>query len=348
MLDDISLALPRGSRLALLGPSGSGKSTILNLIAGFSQPSAGDILIAGGPVAQIPAHKRRVGVVFQSYALFPHLTVAENVAYPLLRRSVPKPEIGRRVNEVLGTMRLAAFGERAITDLSGGQQQRVAIARAIASRPDVVLMDEPMSALDRALRDELQIELKSLLTHMDATVIYVTHDQREAMALADSIAVINHGRLEQVGATEALYDAPATAFVAQFLTGASGLSAQVSGTSPDGALRLAFADGVAISGRWHSAARIPAVGERVELVIRPEDIVIDTSGQAADGTLPAHVDLVIFEGRTRTVRLRLANGDTVISRRPASEQLTPGTPVRIGWAPEAGRIYPVSPGGVAS
>lgn len=341
VLEDISLSLARGSRLALLGPSGSGKSTILNLIAGFTRPDRGEIHIAGQPVARIPAHKRQVGVVFQNYALFPHLTVAENIAYPLRRRSVAKAEISERVNEVLGTMRLAAFGERAIADLSGGQQQRVAIARAIASRPDVVLMDEPMSALDRALRDDLQIELKSLLTQMDATVIYVTHDQREAMALADTIAVINHGRLEQLGETEALYNAPASAFVARFLSGASGLQLRITGGQPDGALRLAFADGSILPGRWHAPGPVPAAGDAVELVVRPEDIRINPSGHAAEGTLPATVDLVIFEGSHRMIRLRLANGETLVARSPVDDALTPGMPVRIGWAAEAGRAYPI-------
>ncbi|HEX7819175.1 MAG TPA: ABC transporter ATP-binding protein [Sphingobium sp.] len=343
VLENLSLSLARGSRLALLGPSGSGKSTILNLIAGFSQPDTGDILIAGQPVARIPAHKRQVGVVFQNYALFPHLTVAENIAYPLRRRSVAKAEIGQRVNEVLGTMRLSAFGARPIAALSGGQQQRVAIARAIATRPDVVLMDEPMSALDRALRDELQVELKSLLTQMDATVIYVTHDQREAMALADNIAVINHGCLEQLGPTETLYRTPASAFVARFLTGASSLEARVSGQQPDGALRLAFADGSTLFGNWRAPGPVPNIGEVVELVVRPEDILVDTSGVMNEGTMAATIDLVIFEGSHRMVRLRLVNGDTLVSRRPAEDALVTGTSVRVGWAPQAGRAYPVIP-----
>ncbi len=216
-LDNVSFAVQPGEFLALLGPSGSGKSTILMSIAGFEQPDAGTIAIGGRVINHLPPHRRNIGLVFQRYALFPHLTVAENLAYPLHRRGVPGVEIARRVEEALALVRLEGLGARGVDALSGGQQQRVALARAVIFRPTLLLMDEPLSALDRKLRQHMQIELKLLHRRLGTTIILVTHDQEEALSMADRVALLDHGRLRQIGTPAALYRSPADAFVADFI-----------------------------------------------------------------------------------------------------------------------------------
>ncbi|MEU9889969.1 ABC transporter ATP-binding protein [Sphaerisporangium sp. NPDC051011] len=263
VLDVPELDVKQGEFLSLLGPSGSGKTTSLRLVAGFEAPSAGQIVIDGQDVAQVRAEKRNIGLVFQNYALFPHMTVAENIAFPLQMRSQSPSDIERRVAEALDLVDLAPYRDRNAAQLSGGQQQRVAIARAIVYEPALLLMDEPLGALDRRLRSRLQNELRALHRKLGITIVYVTHDQDEAMSLSDRVAIMNHGKIVQLGRPDALYDSPASLFVSNFLGDNNTLSARIAGAD-----RAELAEGTVIP--------IPrvrtAVGAAADLTIRPERV----------------------------------------------------------------------------
>ena len=227
VLEDIALTMSKGEFVSLLGPSGCGKTTLLRILAGLLAPDRGQVLLGGQDLARLPPHRRNVGVVFQNYALFPHLTVEENVAFGLRARRQRRPAIAPRVAELLAMVQLAPLASRPISQLSGGQQQRVAIARALAVSPDLLLLDEPLSALDRKLRETMQVELRTLLRQLGMTVIFVTHDQEEALALSDRIAVMNAGRIEQLAEPKAIYDRPATPFVMDFVGQATVLHGDV-------------------------------------------------------------------------------------------------------------------------
>jgi putative spermidine/putrescine transport system ATP-binding protein len=228
-LDGLDLDVARGEFLTLLGPSGSGKTTLLMILAGFTRPDAGSIRFGNVEMVRTPPHKRDLGVVFQSYALFPHMDVAANVAFPLVLRGIKGPELKRRVHSALELVRLEELGFRRVDQLSGGQRQRVALARAIVFEPGILLMDEPLSALDKKLREQMQIELRHLHQRLGTTVIYVTHDQREALTMSDRIAVIDHGRIAQIDTPERLYEAPASHFVADFIGDSTFLNVTVTG-----------------------------------------------------------------------------------------------------------------------
>src|SRR5882757_10190181 len=230
-LNDVSLSVARGEFLTLLGPSGSGKTTMLMAIAGFVAPTSGRILLNGQPIQHLPPDKRNFGMVFQGYALFPHLTVARNIAFPLEVRGTPKSEIDRKVGDALGLVQLGALADRLPRQLSGGQQQRVALARALVFAPHLLLLDEPLSALDRKLRADMQIELKAFHRKVGLTFIYVTHDQEEALSMSDRVAILRDGKLLQLGAPNELYERPATRFVAEFLGRSNFLAGKVEQTS---------------------------------------------------------------------------------------------------------------------
>lgn len=340
VLHDVSLRVEPGTCLALLGPSGSGKSTLLNCIAGFETPDQGDIRITDQSIVALPTHRRSIGMVFQQYALFPHLSVARNIAYPLVRQGIAAAERDRRVARLLETVQLSPYAHHAATALSGGQQQRVAIARALAAQPGVLLMDEPMGALDRALREQLQIDLKRLLQKFGATVVYVTHDQREALALADTLAILRDGRIEQAGPTEQVYAAPATAFAARFLwSGANGLAARV-GSVSDGVVEGITLDR-AIRGRWHATSSSPAPGSTVELVVRPEDVLLSDPASAPADALPATVTTTLFAGDHRAIQLRLADGTMVnATQRLDQPAARPGEALALSWRAETGLVFP--------
>jgi spermidine/putrescine ABC transporter ATP-binding subunit len=265
-LDRLTLDVKQGEFVTLLGPSGSGKTTTLMMIAGFEEPSAGDILVNGTPVVRQPPYRRNIGVVFQSYALFPHMTVTANVAYPLRMRGVARGEIRRRVAAALDLVQLPTFGERYPVQLSGGQQQRVALARALVFEPPLLLMDEPLGALDKKLREDLQLEIKRVHREVGVTVIYVTHDQSEALTMSDRIAVMREGRLEQYGPAENLYERPATRFVAEFVGEATLLGARVESVNDTGAVLALDAGGA----RLTTGATGLRAGVRVAAVLRPE------------------------------------------------------------------------------
>src|SRR5882672_9806534 len=261
----VSLGIDSGEFLTLLGPSGSGKTTTLMMIAGFEVPTAGDIAIDGASVVAVPPYRRNIGMVFQNYALFPHLTVAENIGFPLKQRRVAKAERTRLVGQALELVHLPGYAHRYPRQLSGGQQQRVALARAIVFQPRLLLMDEPLGALDKQLRENLQLEMRRLHADLGITFIYVTHDQEEALTMSDRIAVMNHGKVAQVGRPEDLYDRPTSRFVAGFIGESNFLPAIVRGMEDD--VVVADCEGAVI--RALCPGR-PASGEKVTLTTRPE------------------------------------------------------------------------------
>ncbi len=304
-VDDISLEIRAGEFLTLLGPSGCGKTTLLRLISGFEQPDAGSIRIAGEEVTGLPPYRRNVNQVFQSYALFPHLSVRENIAFGLRMQKVPAGESARRVDEVMELVALAGFGDRKPSELSGGQRQRVALARAIVPRPAVLLLDEPLSALDAKLRRAMQLELKQLQRRLGLTFVFVTHDQEEALTMSDRIAVFGRGRIEQLGTAAEIYHQPRTAFVADFIGEANVLRATVTGRRGD-QLDAVLPGGVAIT---VAAGAVPAGATTVILSVRPEKVCLVGSAAGAETVFPARVEEVVFQGATS--RLLLVAGSSL-------------------------------------
>ena len=282
-VDDLNLHIEAGEFLTLLGPSGSGKTTTLMLLAGFEAPSAGTIRLDGASIESLPAHQRNMGVVFQSYSLFPHMTVAQNVAFPLSVRKVPPTTIAEKVTAALAKVHLENFTHRKPNQLSGGQQQRVALARALVFEPRLVLMDEPLSALDKKLREEMQLEIRRLHRELGVTMVFVTHDQSEAMTLSDRVAVFNQGRIEQLASPQQLYNAPANPFVANFLGDNNMLQCTLEGALP--ALQSAAAGAIRTSGGQTLQARICATralaeNAPVKLCVRPEFLQVATDAAA--------------------------------------------------------------------
>jgi spermidine/putrescine transport system ATP-binding protein len=331
-VDDISLDIPGGEFFSMVGPSGCGKTTTLRMIAGFERPDNGEIRLDGNDMSATPPHRRNVNTVFQSYALFPHLTVAENVAFGLRYQRTTKDEQRRRVGEALAMVQLTGYDARRPTQLSGGQQQRVALARALVLNPRVLLLDEPLGALDARLRKDLQVELKTLQQDLGITFVYVTHDQEEALTMSDRLAVMNNGKVEQMGGPQAVYEAPDTRFVAEFLGVSNLLSGNAGG---DGTLRI---------GEFTLHCRQGATDATgmVHAVIRPERVVIGSHGAAGDNTLPALVDRVVFVGSVLDVRVRLATGELVrslVANDGAGDIPTEqGTPVSVHLPADAVRI----------
>ena len=301
----INLSMPSGEFFSLLGPSGCGKTTTLRLIAGFERPDEGQILLDGVDMVQTPPHKRNVNTVFQNYALFPHLTVAENVAFGLRYKDVSKQEAKTRVGDALELVRLKGLERRRPSQLSGGQQQRVALARALILNPAVLLLDEPLGALDAKLRKALQIELKALQEEIGITFVYVTHDQEEALTMSDRLAVMSNGRVEQLGTPSDVYEEPTTAYVADFLGVSNLMDANVTGTGADGAtVRVGEFDLVAAQGDTD------ARGE-AKIVIRPERVHLEPAGTTGQNRVPGMVERVVYVGSIMQVIVHLAPGQTV-------------------------------------
>ncbi|MFT6875052.1 MAG: putative spermidine/putrescine transport system ATP-binding protein [Candidatus Azotimanducaceae bacterium] len=334
-LDDVSLNIAAGEFLTLLGPSGSGKTTLLMALAGFVRPDGGSIRFGDQEMIATPPHKRGLGMVFQSYALFPFMTVAENVAYPLRVRKVSKSDQKTRVERALDTVQLGGYGDRRISQLSGGQKQRVALARAMVFEPQIILMDEPLSALDKKLREHMQIELKSLHQKLDATVVYVTHDQREALTMSDRIAVVNHGRIEQIDTPERLYRQPHSFFVADFVGESISLPVEVTNDTAQLNRRVLKSDLPIAQGRG---------GHR--LVIRPE--LLEVTSIAVPETandLSGHVQDIIYQGDSVLVIVKHESAGQINVRVPANRAGQTGLPSkgeRIGLAlhPEDTIIVP--------
>ncbi|BBK38502.1 polyamine-transporting ATPase [Allostella sp. ATCC 35155] len=325
----LDLDIARGEFVTFLGPSGSGKTTSLMMLAGFETPTEGDILVGGRSVRRVPPHRRNIGVVFQHYALFPHMTVGENVAFPLQVRGVARDAATRRVDRALELVRLAGYGRRRPAELSGGQQQRVALARALVFDPDIVLMDEPLGALDKQLREQLQLEIKHIHDGLGVTIVYVTHDQSEALTLSDRIAVFRDGRVEQVGSPSEIYERPTRAFVARFIGESNRLDGTV--TATDGRYCTVRTVG-GFDVRALVAAPVP-VGGATTLSIRPERIRRD--GGAADNRVTATVEELIYHGDHVRARLALAGtaGFVVkLANADGEPPPAPGTPLTLGWS----------------
>jgi len=316
-VDSIDLDIPSGGFFSLLGPSGCGKTTTLRLIAGFEQPSSGRVLLDGRDMAGTPPSKRPVNTVFQSYALFPHLRVFDNVAFGLRRAHVPRAEIRRRVGEALDLVQLSDLAARKPGQLSGGQQQRVALARALVLRPAVLLLDEPLGALDAKLRRQLQVELKQLQTRVGITFVYVTHDQEEALTMSDRIAVINRGRIEQAASPRDLYEEPANAFVADFLGVSNLMDATANGPSGDAA-QVRLANGFSVEVRRGDISRR---GE-VKVVIRPERVLLEPAGATGPNRIPGMVTNVVYLGSGIQLAVHLASGQTVTALVPNNDDDT--------------------------
>lgn len=309
---EVSIDVRPGEFLSLLGPSGSGKTTLLMMIAGFEMPTSGEIRIGDRDVTYVAPNRRNVGMVFQRYALFPHMTVADNVAFPLLMHKVAKNEAARRVDDALAMVQLEDFGKRMPGELSGGQQQRVAVARALVFEPPVLLMDEPLGALDKKLREQMQIEIKRLQQRLGVTVIYVTHDQEEALTMSDRIAVMRDGSLEQIGSPSELYDMPATPFVADFVGKTNFLEGECRSYNGTGLkIGLGKSGLIQIAQNPSLPATPPKPGERLRLAVRPEQIRMLRPGEADGPALEGVVEAVIFVGSFRTFLVRLAGGELV-------------------------------------
>jgi spermidine/putrescine transport system ATP-binding protein len=335
-VDAVSLEIRRGELFALLGPSGCGKTTLLRLIAGFEEPNAGIIRIQGSDVTRLPPHRRPVNMVFQHYALFPHLTVEENVAFGLRYQPGPRTSHRERIAKALSLVRLTGLERRRPDQLSGGQRQRVALARALVLEPAVLLLDEPLAALDPNLRQEVQVELKQLQRQLGISFVFVTHDRAEALALSDRIAVMNQGKVEQIGTPAAVFEAPETEFVARFLGATNVFTAEVR-REEDGLLLLQLPDGTELSA--------PAVGpprlrrEPVRFIVRPEKLNLRAVPAASEISLAVTVEDRVYHGASTEWIVRDGRGERftvyALSSGPAGESLPffPGSPAFLGWDP---------------
>jgi putative spermidine/putrescine transport system ATP-binding protein len=335
---DLNLNVARGEFLTFLGPSGSGKTTTLNMLAGFERPTRGTITLDGRPVDRLPPYERNIGMVFQNYALFPHMSVAENVAFPLSVRRLPKPEIAAKVKRALEIVRLEGFSERRPAQLSGGQQQRVALARAIVFEPSLILMDEPLGALDKKLREHMQIELKQLHDSLGITIIYVTHDQSEALTMSDRVAVFESGRVVQIGTPDALYTAPMSAFVANFIGENNALLGTVE-RSDGGICSVALPGGARVLAQ---AVGIGAPGSQALVAVRPECIAVSTEGAQAEARnrLAGTVRDRIYLGDHLRLLVAL-DGDTIVGVKVGAKAARPtGETVTLTWAPTDCRAFP--------
>ncbi|MGH2693628.1 MAG: ABC transporter ATP-binding protein [Actinomycetota bacterium] len=341
----ITLDIHAGEFFSLLGPSGCGKTTTLRLIAGFEQPTSGSIVLDGVDMVQTPPHKRGVNTVFQSYALFPHLKVADNVGFGLRFHQVSKDEAARRIKDALHLVRLKGYEERKPNQLSGGEQQRVALARALILNPSVLLLDEPLGALDAKLRKALQIELKAIQEEVGITFVYVTHDQEEALTMSDRMAVMSQGLVEQVGSPEEVYEQPATAYVADFIGASNMMDARGEGRTPDGRCRVRLGDFDLYASQGHLDAR----GD-VRIVIRPERVVVDPYEKpSGENCLPGMVERVVYVGALIQLLVHLGPGPTIqamVTNDGEHARLTQGTPVSVTLPPASLRVLTVEGGAI--
>ena len=346
-VDNVSLTVERGAFFSFLGPSGCGKTTSLRLIAGFDQPTEGDVFIGGNSVVGIPSHKRPVNMVFQQYALFPHMDVTENIGYGLRQRSPkpPKQEIIKRVDETLEMVRLSGYGKRRVWELSGGQQQRVALARALINHPTCLLLDEPLAALDRKLRREMQIELQTLQRDVGITFILVTHDQEEALSMSDRICIMREGQIIQSGSPRELYDEPVNRYVADFVGKTNFFSGAVVDTNDSG-ISVKTDSGQVLLGVQPQGAPLPAKGSKACVAVRPEMIAISAADEANNDSniaVQGRVMNMIFLGEHSEYLVATEGYGDVMVLSPKSIESTkrsfaPGDNVSISWRPEVALV----------
>ena len=330
VVQDLNLDIAQGEFLTLLGPSGSGKTTTLMMLAGFETATAGEIYLAGKPINRIAPEHRNIGMVFQSYALFPHMTVAENVGFPLSVRGIKGNEAQERVLRALDKVGLKGFESRRPAQMSGGQQQRVAVARALVFEPQLVLMDEPLSALDKQLREQLQYEIKRLHHDLGITIVYVTHDQTEALAMSDRVAVFHQGRIQQIDTPTALYESPSNAFVAQFIGENNTLHGHVSSISGS-SCEVTLADGLRLTAQ---AVAVTQVGQATRLSIRPERIHLNPPSGAVQTTVSGTVVDVTYLGRYARLRMNACGLEDFIVTLPNDGRdlsLQAGSTATLGW-----------------
>ena len=337
-VDDAHFGIRRGEFFSMLGPSGCGKTTTLRMIAGFEQPSEGEIRLEGEDVSKVPPYKRNVNTVFQQYALFPHLTVAANVAFGLQAKKVAKAEITKRVAELLEVVRLADFGNRKPAQLSGGQQQRVALARALVNYPSALLLDEPLGALDLKLRQAMQLELKRIQREVGITFVFVTHDQEEALTMSDRIAVMSEGRVEQIGSPEEIYHQPTSEFVAGFIGMANLMPATVSAVTA-GRATATLGDGTVVDAE---AADGLAVGDPATFMVRPERMHLSVDRPGSDGAaVPTEVVDLVFQGPVVRFDLRGPGGSELVAHVGPEDDLRlphAGDRLWARWEPDSGRL----------
>jgi putative spermidine/putrescine transport system ATP-binding protein len=334
VVKDLNLAIARGEFLTMLGPSGSGKTTTLMMLAGFEPATHGEIYLKGRPINNVPPHKRGIGMVFQNYALFPHMTVSENLAFPLQVRNVAKSDIETRVKAALEMVELPNFGNRRPSQLSGGQQQRVAVARALVFEPDLVLMDEPLGALDKQLREQMQYEIKHLHEHLGVTVVYVTHDQSEALTMSNRIAVFNDGVIEQLSTPDELYERPRNSFVAQFIGENNKLKGTIAEIGRDRIATVRLDSGDLVKSL---VVNVEAKGERTLLSVRPERVEINPLDGKTDLVLDGIIGELIYLGDHVRARLTVCGHDDFIVKIPNrtdNVELSKGDKVKIGWKAE--------------
>jgi len=336
---DVSLSIKDGEFLVLLGPSGCGKTTTLRMVAGFIEPTAGHVKLGGTDVTVLPPWKRNAGMVFQNYALFPHLTVAENVAFGLEMRKLPKRDIAQRVDETLALVRLGGYGGRLPRQLSGGQQQRVALARALAIHPDVLLLDEPLSNLDAKLRQEVRVEIRELQRKMGLTTVMVTHDQEEALTMADRLVVMSEGSVRQVGSQRDLYERPADRFVAGFVGRSTFLEGALEAPG-----RFRTDGGLVIACTGDGASKGTGDGRgRAVLSVRPERVAVGPSPNTGlDNSLSGTVEFVSYLGALIDIHVRLSPNDRMVAQianRDGAFVPEVGQPIHVGWPASAGQVF---------
>ena len=348
-VDRMRLRIAHGAFYSILGPSGCGKTTTLRMIAGFEQPTEGEILLAGQPIAGVPPYRRNVNTVFQHYALFPHMDVAQNVGYGLRQRKTGRDDERRLVGEALALVRLTGYERRRTWEMSGGQQQRVALARALVNRPTVLLLDEPLGALDLKLRKEMQLELKALQREVGITFVYVTHDQEEALTMSDVIVVMRDGLIQQMGGPTELYERPVNRFVADFIGSSNFMAGTVEGIdTPAGHVTVRTDRGLALRGWITDPAASPAVGQAVTVVTRPErlEVVAQGGAEAEPGwtAVPGRIHQGTYLGDQTEFRVQTDGAGELIVRRQnatgagAGQGLGPGEPVTVRWREEANLV----------
>ena len=330
VVKDLNVDVPQGEFLTLLGPSGSGKTTTLMMLAGFETPTSGEIYLEGEPISSIPPYKRGIGMVFQNYALFPHMTVSENLSFPLEVRKLSKSDIEEKVKKALSMVELDAFGSRMPMQLSGGQQQRVALARALVFEPRLVLMDEPLGALDKKLREQMQYEIKHIHGRIGITVVYVTHDQSEALTMSNRIAVFNDGKIQQISTPDVLYEKPDSAFVAQFIGENNQIKGKVKSINGTNCV-IETENGEDIVSL---KVNVSSVGENSTISLRPERVAINTSEGEFENKFEAQVKELIYLGDHIRTRVEVCGNDQFIVKVPNSykdSNLKEGSSVKLSW-----------------